>query len=56
MALIFCYTKLFNFNFYMLLCGKDALKHTTVHSSMAHVHVLPYKAAKQILSVTASEL
>jgi hypothetical protein len=43
----FCYTTLLNFNFYTLLCGNNALKQKTVHSSMAYyVHVLLYNAAK----------
>jgi hypothetical protein len=56
MTLIFCYTTLLNFNFYML-CGNNALKQKTVHSSMAYyVHVLLYNAAKQCLRVNVSQL
>jgi hypothetical protein len=49
MRLIFWNTALFNFNFYTLLCGNNALEQKTVHSSMAcYVYVLVYNAAKQM--------
>jgi hypothetical protein len=36
------------FNFYMLLCGRNALKQKYFHSSAAfYLHVLQYNAAKQ---------
>jgi hypothetical protein len=36
-------------NFYILLCGNNALKEKTVNSSMAcYVHVLPNNTAKQM--------
>lgn len=49
---MFCCTALHNFNFYVLLCGNNALKQKTIYSLMAcYVHVLLYNAAKQILTV-----
>lgn len=49
---MFCCTALHNFNFYVLLCGNNALKQKTIYSFMACcVHVLLYNAAKQILTV-----
>jgi hypothetical protein len=56
---IFCYTLSLIFNVYMLLCGNNALKQKTVHSSMTYyVHVLLYNIAKQnrYLRVNASQL
>jgi hypothetical protein len=41
------------FNFYMLLCGKNALKQKTVHSPIAyyvHVLLLLFNALKQIVT------
>jgi hypothetical protein len=44
-------TSSLNFNFYMLLCGNNALKQKADHSSMAYyVHVLLYNAAKQMFA------
>jgi hypothetical protein len=51
MILIFCCTALLKFNFYMLLCGNNALKQKTVHPSVAYyVNVLLYDAAKQMFT------
>jgi hypothetical protein len=39
------------FNSYMLLCGNNALKRKTVHSSTAYyVHVLTHNEAKQMFT------
>jgi NADH:ubiquinone oxidoreductase subunit 3 (subunit A) len=52
MILIFCKTTLLlNCNFYMFLCGNNASKQKTAHSSMAfYVHVLLYNAAKHMFT------
>jgi hypothetical protein len=45
MILIFCCTTLLNFNFYLMLSEKNALKQNTLHSSTAYyVHLLRFAA------------
>jgi hypothetical protein len=50
--LIFCFAGLLNFDFYALLCGNDAQKQKSVHSSLACcVHVPLHIAAKQMFFI-----